>query len=60
MQGLAERVHLKRLHQVTQRASFKSAATSSHCVQFNRNTSKLLETLLVGAKGVDNVKEMAG
>lgn len=58
--GLPEQLHLERLYQVTHRASLKTAATSSHCVQFNRNTSKLLETVLEGAKGVDNVSEMAG
>lgn len=51
---LPEQLHLKRLYQVTHRASLKTAATSSHCVQFNRNTHKLLETVLVGVKGVDN------
>lgn len=58
--GLPEQLHLKRLYQVTHRASLKTAAASSHCVQFNRNTSKLLETVLVGAKSVDNVEEMVG
>lgn len=57
---LPEQLHLKTLDPVTRRASLKTAATSSHCVQFNRNTSKLLETVLVGAESVDNVEEMVG
>lgn len=57
--GLPEQLHLKRLYQVPHRASLKTAATSSHCVQLSRNTSNLLDTFS-GSRGVDNVAETVG